>query len=146
MAQVVARYVNDNGGLNGHPVRVIVADDGGDPARALSLVRDLVENQSAVAFMGQSAATPGGCRVAAGTPHEAAAASASTAVERIRRRVPRASKIGGCISSILTPIRKPRTKPTPRKPPSSKVTNSIVSLFAWWAALIVQPISPIGLR
>jgi branched-chain amino acid transport system substrate-binding protein len=51
-AQVVARYVNDNGGLDGHPMKVIVGDAGGDPARALSLARDMVENKGAVAFFG----------------------------------------------------------------------------------------------
>ncbi len=50
-AQVIARYVNDNGGLDGHPIKVIVGDAGGDPARALSLTRDMVENKGAVAFM-----------------------------------------------------------------------------------------------
>jgi branched-chain amino acid transport system substrate-binding protein len=51
-AQVVARYVNDNGGLDGHPIKVIVGNAGGDPARALSLARDMVENQGAVALFG----------------------------------------------------------------------------------------------
>ena len=51
-AQVIARYLNDNGGLDGHPVKVIVGDAGGDPARALSLVRDMVENKGAVAIFG----------------------------------------------------------------------------------------------
>jgi branched-chain amino acid transport system substrate-binding protein len=51
-AQVVARYVNDNGGLDGHPIKVIVGDAGGDPARALSLVRDMVENKGAIAIFG----------------------------------------------------------------------------------------------
>jgi branched-chain amino acid transport system substrate-binding protein len=51
-AQVVARYINDNGGLDGHPVKVIVGDAGGDPARALSLARDMVENKGAVALFG----------------------------------------------------------------------------------------------
>ena len=52
MAQVVARNINDNGGLNGHPVKVLVADAGGDPARALSIVRDMVENKGVIAFVG----------------------------------------------------------------------------------------------
>jgi branched-chain amino acid transport system substrate-binding protein len=51
-AQVVARSVNDNGGLDDHPIKVIVGDAGGDPARALSLARDMVENKGAVAFVG----------------------------------------------------------------------------------------------
>jgi branched-chain amino acid transport system substrate-binding protein len=52
MAAVVARYINDRGGLNGHPVQVVTGDAGGDPARALSIVRDMVENKGVVALMG----------------------------------------------------------------------------------------------
>ncbi len=52
MTAVWANWVNVNGGLNGHPVRVITADDGGDPSRNLSLTRDLVENQGVIAFVG----------------------------------------------------------------------------------------------
>src|SRR5205823_3058701 len=52
MAAVVARYVNEHGGLDGHPMQVVTGDAGGDPARALSLVRDMVENRGAVALMG----------------------------------------------------------------------------------------------
>ncbi len=52
MTAVWANWVNLNGGLNGHPVRVITADDGGDPSRNLSLTRDLVENQGVIAFVG----------------------------------------------------------------------------------------------
>ena len=52
MAAVVARYVNERGGLDGHPMQVVTGDAGGDPARALSLVRDMVENKGAIALMG----------------------------------------------------------------------------------------------
>jgi branched-chain amino acid transport system substrate-binding protein len=52
MAAVVARYVNEHGGLDGHPMQVVTGDAGGDPARALSIVRDMVENKGAVALMG----------------------------------------------------------------------------------------------
>jgi branched-chain amino acid transport system substrate-binding protein len=41
--------VNARGGLNGHPVRVIFGDDGGDPSRALGLARRMVD-QNVVAF------------------------------------------------------------------------------------------------
>src|SRR5258706_466559 len=34
MAQVVARVINDSGGLNGHPIKMLVADAAGDPSRA----------------------------------------------------------------------------------------------------------------
>ena len=51
MSQVVARYLNDNGGLNGHPVKVVVGDAAGDPSRALSIVRDMVESKGVIVFM-----------------------------------------------------------------------------------------------
>ena len=51
-AQAWVQSVNARGGLNGHVVRLVSGDDGGDPARALSLARQMVEEQGAVAFMG----------------------------------------------------------------------------------------------
>ena len=51
MAQVWAQSVNSRGGLDGHPVEIITGDDGGDPARNLSLVKDMVENRGVVAFI-----------------------------------------------------------------------------------------------
>lgn len=42
---------NAAGGVNGHPIRLVLADDGGDPARHASAVKDLVENQGVVAFV-----------------------------------------------------------------------------------------------
>jgi branched-chain amino acid transport system substrate-binding protein len=53
--QVWAAAVNSQGGLFGRQVQVIVVDDGGDPARYASAVRDLVENRGAVAFVGNGA-------------------------------------------------------------------------------------------
>lgn len=50
--QAWAQDVNARGGLNGHPVKVVSGDDGGDPARALSLARQMVEEQGAIAFIG----------------------------------------------------------------------------------------------
>src|SRR5439155_5573876 len=47
--------VNDSGGLHGHPVKVIVVDDGSDPARYQAALHDLVENQHVVAFVSQFA-------------------------------------------------------------------------------------------
>jgi branched-chain amino acid transport system substrate-binding protein len=53
--QVWAASVNAKGGLFGRPVKVIVQDDGGDPARYAAAVRDLVENRGVIAFVGQGA-------------------------------------------------------------------------------------------
>jgi branched-chain amino acid transport system substrate-binding protein len=50
--QAWAQDVNTRGGLNGHPVQVVSGDDGGDPARALSLARRMVEEQGAIGFLG----------------------------------------------------------------------------------------------
>jgi len=43
--------VNSRGGLGGHPVRVIMVDDGGDPARAQSAVRQMVEKDHVIAML-----------------------------------------------------------------------------------------------
>jgi branched-chain amino acid transport system substrate-binding protein len=48
--QVWVKDVNRRGGLDGHPVKLMVADDGSDPARHLSLVKDFVENKKVFAF------------------------------------------------------------------------------------------------
>jgi branched-chain amino acid transport system substrate-binding protein len=51
--QVWAAMINNNGGLFGRQVQVIVEDDGGDPAVNGSDVQDLVENKHVVAFVAQ---------------------------------------------------------------------------------------------
>ncbi|MBV9281494.1 MAG: ABC transporter substrate-binding protein, partial [Chloroflexi bacterium] len=51
MIQVWVAWTNAHGGIAGHPVQVITADDGGDPARSRSEVQDLVENRHVVGFL-----------------------------------------------------------------------------------------------
>ena len=48
---VWVKAVNARGGVNGHPVRQVVADDGADPARHRSMVRELVERRGVQAFV-----------------------------------------------------------------------------------------------
>lgn len=48
------KLVNDNGGLNGHPVRLVVKDDAGDPAKALQAAKELVEQEKVVAIVGET--------------------------------------------------------------------------------------------
>jgi branched-chain amino acid transport system substrate-binding protein len=43
-------YINAKGGLAGHPVRIILADDAGDPARTQAIVHQMVEQNHVVAF------------------------------------------------------------------------------------------------
>jgi branched-chain amino acid transport system substrate-binding protein len=45
------KAINAKGGINGHPVKHVIADDGGDPARTQALYQDLVENKGVVAFV-----------------------------------------------------------------------------------------------
>lgn len=56
-AQVWASAVNAKGGIAGHPVQVIVADDQSDPARYRSILKDMVENKKVVAFVGNAASS-----------------------------------------------------------------------------------------
>jgi branched-chain amino acid transport system substrate-binding protein len=44
--------VNSRGGLNGHPVQLVIADDGGDPGKALAIARRMVEEEKVLAFYG----------------------------------------------------------------------------------------------
>jgi branched-chain amino acid transport system substrate-binding protein len=46
-------YINAKGGINGHPVRVILGDDNADPARTLALVRQMVERDHVIAFLNE---------------------------------------------------------------------------------------------
>jgi branched-chain amino acid transport system substrate-binding protein len=58
--QVWARWINDHGGLNGHPIDVVVGDDGGDPARHRSMVQEFVEQRRVLAFVANPEALTGG--------------------------------------------------------------------------------------
>lgn len=49
--QAWVAMTNAAGGINGHPIKLVLADDGADPARHASAVKDLVENQGAIAFV-----------------------------------------------------------------------------------------------
>jgi branched-chain amino acid transport system substrate-binding protein len=46
-----ASWVNAHGGINGHPVKLIVADNKGDQAQAVSMVKQLVQQDHVVAFV-----------------------------------------------------------------------------------------------
>jgi branched-chain amino acid transport system substrate-binding protein len=43
---------NAHGGINGHPIQLFVKDDGGVPAKSVTAVKDLVENDHVVAIVG----------------------------------------------------------------------------------------------
>jgi ABC-type branched-subunit amino acid transport system substrate-binding protein len=49
--RVWQQWTNAHGGVNGHPVEVLIGDDGGDPARYISTQRQFVEQDGVVAFL-----------------------------------------------------------------------------------------------
>lgn len=49
--QLWAKWVNAKGGVNGHPVELVIVEDGGDAARHKAAVQDLVENHHVLAFI-----------------------------------------------------------------------------------------------
>jgi branched-chain amino acid transport system substrate-binding protein len=49
--QIWQQHINAAGGVNGHPVNLVVGDDGGDPARHRALHQKLVEQDHVLAFV-----------------------------------------------------------------------------------------------
>ena len=47
-----AAYVNSHGGINGHPVQLVVKDDQGNPSVALSEVREFAADKNLIALVG----------------------------------------------------------------------------------------------
>jgi len=62
IADVWEKWTNAHGGLNRHPVKVITRDNAGDPAKALSAAKELVEKDHVVAIAGSIAS--GGASIA----------------------------------------------------------------------------------
>jgi branched-chain amino acid transport system substrate-binding protein len=54
VSQAWASSVNAAGGINGHPVKMIVEDDAGDPAKSLRAVKKLVEQDKVMAIVGDN--------------------------------------------------------------------------------------------
>ena len=67
--QVWVRHINRTGGLQGHPVALVVYDDGGDPARHRAQIQDAVEQRHAIAFLGNMAPLTGQASVQYVTAH-----------------------------------------------------------------------------
>jgi len=55
--RIWAADVNARGGLDGRPVKLVVADDGGDPNKAVSLARRMIDEDKVVAFYGNHSPT-----------------------------------------------------------------------------------------
>lgn len=48
------KQLNDNGGINGRPIKFIILDDASDPTKASSAMTDLVKSQNVLAVIGSS--------------------------------------------------------------------------------------------
>lgn len=57
--QAWVSWINRGGGLGGHPVRLIIGDDGGDPARNRALTQEMVETRKVIAFVFETAPLSG---------------------------------------------------------------------------------------
>lgn len=53
-AQMLEKMINDAGGIKGHPVKLIIEDDRGDPAEARNAAMRLVERDDVLAIIGPS--------------------------------------------------------------------------------------------
>jgi ABC-type branched-subunit amino acid transport system substrate-binding protein len=57
---VWVKWKNNHGGVNGHPLRHLITDDAGDPARYNAAVRQMTEEQGAIAFLHNTIGFAGG--------------------------------------------------------------------------------------
>lgn len=53
-ARMLEKQVNDAGGINGHPLKLIILDNGSDEAKSLMAMKKLVEEEKVVAIIGPS--------------------------------------------------------------------------------------------
>lgn len=107
-AQAWAAWVNANGGIAGRPVELVVADDGGDPARHRSLVQQLVEERGVVAFL-----------------HTTAALSGQSAVSYLERKgIPVVGSEGGSPWFLTSPMY------FPQMPSDTRLASSFGNLMA----------------
>lgn len=53
-ARMLEKQVNDAGGINGHPLKLVILDNGSDEAKSLMAMKKLVEEEKVVAIIGPS--------------------------------------------------------------------------------------------
>jgi branched-chain amino acid transport system substrate-binding protein len=53
-AQMLEKMVNDAGGVRGHPLKIVIEDNRGEPAEALNAAKRLVEKDNVLAIVGPS--------------------------------------------------------------------------------------------
>jgi branched-chain amino acid transport system substrate-binding protein len=53
-AQMLEKMINQNGGIKGHPLQIVIEDDRGEPAEALNAAKRLIEKDEVLAIIGPS--------------------------------------------------------------------------------------------
>lgn len=53
-AEMVAKQINDAGGINGHPLKLIVLDNASDEAKSVTAMKRLIESDEVLAIIGPS--------------------------------------------------------------------------------------------
>ena len=56
--EMAVNDINDAGGINGHPLKIISRDDQYDPSKAVTFAKELVFKDNVVAFFPSTATTP----------------------------------------------------------------------------------------
>jgi len=52
VAEMVTKKINDEGGINGRPLQLVIADDEGDPTKAAIIAKKFIESDKVVAIIG----------------------------------------------------------------------------------------------
>ena len=52
VAEMVVKRINDEGGINGRPLQLVIADDEGDPTKAALIARKFTESDKVTAIIG----------------------------------------------------------------------------------------------
>ena len=52
VAEMVVKKINDEGGINGRPLQLVIADDEGDPTKAAIIAKKFIESDKVVAIIG----------------------------------------------------------------------------------------------
>src|SRR5512136_547645 len=52
VAEMVAKKINDEGGINGRPLQLVIADDEGDPTKAAIIAKKFIESDKVTAIIG----------------------------------------------------------------------------------------------
>jgi len=58
VAEMVVKKINGEGGINGRPLELVIADDEGDPTKAAIIAKKFIESDKVVAIVGPRAPIP----------------------------------------------------------------------------------------